>query len=106
MPHERRHDSFRWRFEEKRINEGQVGIVGGWIGTGTAPGGGNSSLFTCSLSSKMMAAAPISRIHSGRIGAICCRHGSIKEMSGWELIRLLLPWKGTRLTHIARRELE
>ena len=78
MPHERRHDSFRWRFEEKRINEGQVGIVGGWIGMGTAPGGGNSSLFTCSLSSKM-AAAPISRIHSGRIGAICCRHGSIRR---------------------------
>ncbi len=105
MPHKRRHDSFRRKFEEKRINEGQVGIVDGWICMGAAPGGGNSSLFTCSLTNTT-AAAPINRIHSGRSSAICPRHGSIKEMSGKESIRLLLLGEGTSQTHIARHETE
>ncbi len=87
------------------VNKGQVGIVDGWICTGAAPGGGNSSLFTCLLTNTT-AAAPINRIHSGRSSAICPCHGSIKEMSGRELIRLLLLGEGTSQMHIARRETE
>ena len=59
------------------INE--VAYFGGWVGSGTAPGrGGGDSFFDFTTT----AGAPISRIHSVRITAICIRHGSIKEMSG------------------------
>ena len=40
--------------------------------------GGGDSFFDFTTT----AGAPISRIHSVRITAICIRHGSIKEMSG------------------------
>jgi hypothetical protein len=55
---------------------------GGWVGSGTAPGrgGGGDSFFDFSFTTT--AAAPISRIRSFRITAICLRHGSIKEKSG------------------------
>ena len=49
-------------------------------------GGGGDSFFDFSFNT---AAAPISRIHSVRITAICIRHGSIKEKSG----------RGNRLGH-------
>jgi hypothetical protein len=60
-----------------RINE--VAYRSGWVGSGTASGRGGS-FFACSFTTT--AVAPISRIHSGRITAICLRHGNSKEMSG------------------------